>query len=194
MTKSKTRDKQKSSKAKAELKEPAAEVQIEQPPKKKVGRPSNYKPEFCDLVVELMSQGLSISAVAAEIGVGRQKLLDWQKTNEEFRVACEAGKELAQKWWEDLAMDVATGKASSHEVYKKANHGMIMFMMSRRFPDYYAKNQTMLEANANVNQTKTVVYKTQLAGGVLRQTKDGSESAQKANELVDSVMSELPND
>ena len=32
------------------------------------GRPSSYKPEYCDTIVELMRDGASIEEVAADIG------------------------------------------------------------------------------------------------------------------------------
>jgi hypothetical protein len=124
----------------------------ENSPRPKVnGRPTKYKEEYCQLIRNFMSGGMSIAACAAEIGVSRKILNDWANRHPNFRVACDAGKEDAQRWWEALAMGVATGANATHDVYKKANHGMIMFMMSRRFPDYYAKNRQITEDG---NQSK----------------------------------------
>jgi hypothetical protein len=111
------------------------------PTKKVLGRPPLYDPAFCQIVFNIMGAGASISTFCAEIGIGRNLALEWAKKYPDFKVACDAGKEAAQKWWEALAMQVATGQASTHAVYKKANYGMIMFMMSRRFPDYYQKTR-----------------------------------------------------
>lgn len=158
----------------------------------KPGRPSKYRPEYCELVIELMSKGNSIAAVCAELKVPRKTLLEWAENNDEFRKACEAGKELSQKWWEHLAGGVASGAASTHAVYKKANHGMIMFMMSRRFPDYYAKNQSDIRQQTEVKQTKQVlVFESQLAGGVIRQSNTVAHVSQELEGMISEVTDEV---
>lgn len=121
----------------------------------KVGRPSKYKKRFCKTVIEMMAEGKSLAAVAKEIGVSRKILNDWMIRHEEFREACNIGKDAAQEWWEKLAVLVATGR-HDETPYKKANHGMIQFLMSRRFPDYYQKNQ-------NYNEEKTEQVKDSIA-------------------------------
>ena len=104
------------------------------------GRPTKYRKKHCHTVIAVMKEGKSLVAVAKEIGVSRKILNDWQLRYPEFREACNIGKDLAQEWWERLAVLVATGKHDK-TAYKKANHGMIQFLMSRRFSDYYQKNQ-----------------------------------------------------
>lgn len=108
----------------------------------KVGRPSKYQKKYCDLVIEIMREGKSLVAVAAEIGVSRKILNDWQVRYPDFREACDVGKALSQAWWEKLATMVAVG-AHHNTRYAKANYGMIQFLISRRFPDYYAKSPTL---------------------------------------------------
>lgn len=58
--------------------------------------PIDYRPEFCELVVVLGSDGLSITEIAVENGVTREVLVDWSSANEEFEyamtLALEAGK------------------------------------------------------------------------------------------------------
>lgn len=158
----------------------------------KPGRPSSYKPEYCDLVIELMSKGASIAAVAAELKVARAQIFKWGEEYPEFRSACDAGKELAQQWWEKLAGGVASGAASTHAVHKKANHGMIMFLMSRRFPDYYAKNQSDIRQQTEVKQTQQVlVFESQLAGGVIRQTNSVAEISQELQGMISEVTDEV---
>jgi len=110
----------------------------------KRGRPSKYKKKYCETVVDIMREGKSLVAVAKEIGVSRKILNDWQKRYPEFREACDVGKDAAQYWWESLAAMVATGQHDK-TAYKKANHGMIQFLMARRFQDYYQKNQNYIE-------------------------------------------------
>jgi transposase-like protein len=165
--------------------------------KKKMGRPSTYKPEYCQIVIEIMSRGESMAAVGAELGVGRSVLMKWREDHHDFLEACETGQALAQKWWEKLAMSVATGHASTHEVYKKANYGMIMFMMSRRFPDYYNKTQTALSVDSKGNSSNTITFETQLANGLIRQEQKmllgggGNKVENIIDVMVDEVVEEV---
>ena len=41
------------------------------------GRPTKCKPEFCDQVVALMGEGLSLTAAAAELGLTRECCYQW---------------------------------------------------------------------------------------------------------------------
>jgi len=77
----------------------------EQSPTTGAGRPSKYKPEMCEQVIELMKEGASLVEVAAEIGIRRSTLYDWMNREsnryvEEFSDAVNEGVELSQAWWE----------------------------------------------------------------------------------------------
>jgi hypothetical protein len=109
------------------------------------GAPTKYKHEYCSAVIECMKHGKSLAAFAAQVGVGREVVWKWRKKYVDFDNACRLGIEASQAWWELLATAVASGAASEHKTYKRANSGMVMFMMSRRFPDYYAKNRNIIE-------------------------------------------------
>jgi transposase len=56
------------------------------------GRPTLYKPEFCDQLIEQMAEGLSFMAAMERIGVSRQTGYSWVKQHEEFLEAFELGK------------------------------------------------------------------------------------------------------
>lgn len=60
-------------------------------PKKQIGRPTNYEPKFCEMLVTHMNGGYSFSSFAAKIGVGRRILYDWCRCYPEFLEAYEAG-------------------------------------------------------------------------------------------------------
>lgn len=69
------------------------------------GRPTSYKPEMCDRVIELMRQGASMNEVAADIGIDRDTIKDWKNSespryNEDFSAAIKKGVELSEAWWE----------------------------------------------------------------------------------------------
>lgn len=56
------------------------------------GRPTKYRPEFCQQIVDLMGEGLSLTAAAAELGITRECAYQWAYTKPEFRQALELGR------------------------------------------------------------------------------------------------------
>ena len=66
------------------------------------GRPSKYSPAYCDLVIEHMSDGASLTSFAAEIGVARSSINEWMENHPEFSEAVKIGKAKCAAWWEKL--------------------------------------------------------------------------------------------
>lgn len=66
------------------------------------GRPSKYQQSYCDLVIEHMSEGASLTSFAAEIGVSRDTISEWMKEHDEFSVSVKIGKAKCAAWWEKL--------------------------------------------------------------------------------------------
>jgi hypothetical protein len=56
------------------------------------GRPTLYKPEYCDLVISVMGDGYDLSAFAGTISVSRNAVYEWMKAHADFRDAVEIGK------------------------------------------------------------------------------------------------------
>lgn len=56
------------------------------------GRPSKYDPKFCDEVVKVMGEGLSLTAFAGHIGVDRSTISEWMAVHPEFSLACKRGQ------------------------------------------------------------------------------------------------------
>lgn len=98
-----------------------------------VGRPTEYKPEFCELVVELGKKGYSEAQIAAEIGVTRKTLKNWEDQYPEFFYWNGLSKEHAQAWWESLAQNqmLAPTPGFSSGLWAKS--------MSARFRDDYTE-------------------------------------------------------
>jgi len=71
-----------------------------------IGRPSKYKPELCNDVLEYMRQGDSKIAVAAKLDISRDTLYEWAKEHKEFSDTIKRGVELSQAWWEDLGKEL----------------------------------------------------------------------------------------
>lgn len=69
----------------------------------KVGRPTLYKPEFCDKVIQMGSEGCSVMEMAGYFGVARNTLEKlWPEAHPEFMQAFQTARVLSQNWWEGL--------------------------------------------------------------------------------------------
>jgi hypothetical protein len=64
------------------------------------GRPTLYRPEYCERIIELMADGLSFAACAGEIGVSRSAIYLWADEHPEFMDAKNIGEAKTQLWWE----------------------------------------------------------------------------------------------
>ena len=73
---------------------------------KKVGRPTKYEPRFCDMVVEDMGKGYSLTAFAGLIGVNKDTLNEWMSVHPEFSDAVTRGKALRLRDWETVAIEL----------------------------------------------------------------------------------------
>lgn len=52
--------------------------------KSDAGRPSEYRPEYCSMVMDYMGQGYSLTAFAGSIRVARDTVYEWIKRHSEF--------------------------------------------------------------------------------------------------------------
>ena len=71
--------------------------------KRPIGRPSKYKPEYCERVVEMAREtGAGFAEYAAEFDVDRASMYRWAEEHEEFRTALTRAKIQEQAWWERM--------------------------------------------------------------------------------------------
>ena len=63
------------------------------------GRPSKYKPEMCDKVIELMKEGASIEEVALELDISKSNMYAWMDKHAEFQNAIKEGEFTSKGWW-----------------------------------------------------------------------------------------------
>lgn len=77
------------------------------------GRPSKYKPEFCDKLFAHMATGLPYETFAAEIGVGRDTLYGWEKKFKEFSDAKKRAREAQYKALTTVGMSGMVGKITT---------------------------------------------------------------------------------
>ena len=67
------------------------------------GRPTDYKPEYCDAVIEHMKEGASLTSFAASINVSRSTITEWVNVHPEFSASVKAGKAHCAAWWEKVS-------------------------------------------------------------------------------------------
>lgn len=75
-----------------------------------IGRPTKYREEMCDTVIELMSEGASKAEVCLNLQCTFQTFLNWQGENAEFLEAVKIGSHLSKGKWEEIGRKAAFGQ------------------------------------------------------------------------------------
>jgi hypothetical protein len=127
-------------------------------------RPTKYKEEYCEMVIEHMQTGKSLASFAASVGTHRQVLWVWRKENPKFNDACNTAIEGAMEYWEEKAAECALGEyvdynSDGKQIGKRPNAGMIQFIMKQRFYRDYNR-QPSQEIDLNIKPK--IVYKTSM--------------------------------
>ncbi len=65
-----------------------------------IGRPTIYKPEFCEKLIEHMKSGLSFESFGATIGVSRDRVYKWAQEHEAFAEAKARALDESLLFWE----------------------------------------------------------------------------------------------
>ncbi len=112
-----------------------------------VGRPSKYKPEMADKMLDLMAEGKTDTQVAAMLDISTDSIARYRRTYPEFAEAHAKGKLLQQAAWETLGLKLATGEV-------KGNATVYIFMMHNLFKQSYTQTSNTA---VNVNLTNNAV-------------------------------------
>ena len=80
------------------------------------GRPTIYRPEMCQQLIEAMAGGHSAEAGAAKIGISARSVYEWQKLHPEFLQAIQEGRHRALLFWEERAIAIAHGKPGNAQL------------------------------------------------------------------------------
>lgn len=73
-----------------------------------------YRPEYCQKLIDHMEQGLSMESFAGSIGVSRSVLYKWVKEHEAFKMAKEIGQSKMLLMMEKIGMNGALGKIKNY--------------------------------------------------------------------------------
>lgn len=93
------------------------------------GRPSKYKPEYCQLLIEHMEKGFSFESFAGIVGTCRQTIYTWTEDYPEFLDAKKEASGRCQVFWEEQGLK---GLWNQHQG-KNLNTSNWIFQMKNRF-------------------------------------------------------------
>jgi len=102
---------------------------------KKIGRPTKYKPEYCQEVIQLGAEGKSKEQIAAKLEVNWGTLDNWAEQHQEFLLALRTAKELELSYWEELGLNHIVESPGS----SRLNGGVYNKVMAARFPAKYSE-------------------------------------------------------
>lgn len=85
------------------------------------GRPTDYKPEYGEKILELMQEGLSLAASAAEIGIHRQRVYEWAEKHPEFGEIFSLGKGKRQLFLERRLLSAKEGPVVTSTIFALKN-------------------------------------------------------------------------
>lgn len=118
-------------------------------PRRKRGRPTDYREAYCAQVVKLGRDGKSHAQIAASLGVSRQTLHNWADAHPEFLDAITHARDLAQAWFED--------QGQSGLLIPGFNAALWAKQVSARFPAEYTDRQKRELTGANGGPIETRV-------------------------------------
>lgn len=102
--------------------------------KASVGRPSKYKPEYDQQLIDHMATGLSYESFAGLVGVCDDTLREWEKVHPSFSASKKEGFARNRLFWEKLGVEYITHVDSKFESSPKLNSTVYIFNMKNRFP------------------------------------------------------------
>ena len=111
------------------------------------GRPTTYKPEYCQDIVEFMGQGKSLAQWATKHGISPQCIMRWPHKYPDFRKAKDVAIQAHMAYWESIGEAGTTGKIPG---FRDSTY---RFMMKNRFPHVYKDVH-------QVEQTTTIKFET----------------------------------
>ena len=113
------------------------------------GRPTKYKPEMCDRLVQLMGDGLSKTAACAELGIRTETLYQWAKEKPEFSDAVKKAEEVCAHWWEDKGRDAMQGRIEGFNATTFV--WMTKNILNWRDKQDVTSNEETISINVNLN-------------------------------------------
>ena len=114
------------------------------------GRPTKYKTEMCDKVIELGKKGASRFEMCLELDIHHSTLLDWEANKPEFSEALKNAELYSHGWWSKYGRLGIFGQTDGF------NATGYIFNMKNRFSKYWKDKQ---EVETTGTTTQVIVKK-----------------------------------
>lgn len=109
--------------------------------KENVGRPSKYKPEFCEQILAMGQEGLSPAQMAYEFDVCQDTLENWASLHADFFEALARAKTAAEAYWTNYGMERLGTNEFQAPTWLKT--------MQARFRQNWTESKTLALTGAN---------------------------------------------
>lgn len=106
------------------------------------GRPTKYRPEYCEKVIEWGKLGKSRAWMCAQLEITYPTMLDWEQAHPNFSYALARAQMHSQAHWEDQGHDNIKDRDFNSSVWSRS--------MAARFPEFWresTKNETEIKGN-----------------------------------------------
>lgn len=90
-----------------------------------MGRPTKYRPELCDRLLEMMSDGKSVMQFCSEVGISRDTFYRWTHDNDDFSDTFTRAKAKCEAYWE--------AKMQQAMFDRDTNAPLMKFYLANRF-------------------------------------------------------------
>jgi uncharacterized protein YcaQ len=148
-------------------------------PKHAGGRPPDYRPEFCDRIIELGKLGYSQARMAADLDVCKQTITDWAKRHPQFSDALRRARTHSQCWWETKAQGGIENREFNAAIWNSSVKSMFREdYTDRTVNEMVGKDGEELKLSDSSDAARAIAF--MLGRAVGRQ-----EAAQKADDKVD---------
>ena len=104
---------------------------------RKVGRPTDYRPEYCQMLMDHMSKGLSFESFAGVLVTTKATLYNWTELFPEFLYSKQIGTELNRLFYEQEGIK---GMINETPFF---NDRVWRLNMLNRFRDDWSENQNI---------------------------------------------------
>src|SRR6266850_1123420 len=85
------------------------------------GRPTLYRPEYCQMVIDKMAQGFSLTAFAGTIGVSKNAVYEWIRAHADFGDAVSRARPARTLWLETKLMRSREGAEAAATIFALRN-------------------------------------------------------------------------
>ncbi len=111
------------------------------------GRPTKYKPEMCERVLQFAREGMGRVETAAELGVAMSTFQQWEIEHPEFAQAMTDARDFSHAWWATQGRRGIWGG-------KSFNANAYALQVRNRFPaDWKDKREVDMPGGINITIT-----------------------------------------